>query len=44
MDPHVNVTQLPFRGPESGPRAPAPLFVFTDAFYQGIDAGVTLLF
>jgi hypothetical protein len=44
MDTHANVTQLPFRGPESGPRVPAPQLVFTDAFYQGLDVGVSLLY
>jgi hypothetical protein len=44
MDTHVNVTQLPFRGPEAGRRDPARLFQFTDAFYQGLDVGVALLY
>ncbi len=44
MDPHVNVTQLPGRGPEEGPRVPARLFQFTDAFYQGLDVGAAVSF
>jgi hypothetical protein len=40
MDPHVNTTQLPFRGPATGPAAPAPQFVFTDAFAHGLEAGL----
>jgi Putative beta barrel porin-7 (BBP7) len=39
MDPHVNTTQLPFRGPVVGPVAPVPQFVFTDAFAHGLEAG-----
>src|SRR5262249_15183298 len=34
MDRLVNVTQLPFRGPLTGPALPAPLFVHTDYFAQ----------
>jgi hypothetical protein len=44
MDPHVNVTQLPFHGPVRGPAVPAPLFVHTDAFAQGLNAGVEVDF
>lgn len=44
MDPHVNITQLPFRGPVSGARAPMPLFVHTDYFAQGLDVGLELSF
>jgi hypothetical protein len=44
MDSHVNVTQLPFRGPFTGPGAPAPLFVHTDAFAQGLNAGLGFRF
>lgn len=40
MDNHVNVTQLPGRGPVAGPRAPAPLFVQTDYYAQGYDVGI----
>jgi Putative beta barrel porin-7 (BBP7) len=39
MDPHVNTTELPFHGPVAGPAAPSPVFVFTDAFAQGLEAG-----
>ena len=44
MDSHVNVTQLPFRGPVVGPRVPAPQFVFTDAFAHGLEAGLGFRF
>jgi hypothetical protein len=44
MDPHVNTTQLPFRGPTVGPAVPAQQFVFTDAFAQGLEAGLGLSF
>jgi hypothetical protein len=44
MDPHVNITQLPFHGPVTGPLAPMPLFVHTDYFAQGIDMGLRLSF
>jgi hypothetical protein len=44
MDPHVNVSQLPFRGPPAGPPAPAPLFVHTDYFAQGLDFAVQFTF
>jgi hypothetical protein len=40
MDPHVNTSQLPFRGPPTGPAAPGLQFVFTDAFAHGLEAGV----
>jgi hypothetical protein len=40
MDAHLNVTQLSFHGPFAGPALPAPQFVFTDAFAQGLTAGV----
>lgn len=44
MDDHVNVTQLPGRGPVVGPLDPAHKFVFTDAFAQGVEAGVGFSF
>ena len=44
MDATVNTTQLPFRGPFVGPAAPAPKFAFTDAFAQGVEAGVEFTF
>ncbi len=44
MDPHVNITQLPFHGPLSGPPAPSSQFVHTDFFAQGIEAGVQFRF
>jgi hypothetical protein len=44
MDPHVNVTQLPFRGPLVGKALPAPQFVFTDAFAQGLEVGLRFSF
>jgi len=40
MDGRLNVTQLPGRGPETGARFPAPLFVQTDYFAQGFDLGI----
>lgn len=40
MDPHVNTSELPFRGPPTGTPAPAPQFVFTDAFAHGLEAGL----
>lgn len=40
MDDHLNVTELPGRGPKVGPSAPAPLFVHTDFFAQGYSVGV----
>jgi hypothetical protein len=44
MDGHVNVTELPFHGPVTGPGAPAPQFVHTDAFAQGLNAGLEFRF
>jgi hypothetical protein len=44
MDSHVNPTELPFRGPATGPVAPVPLFVFTDAFAHGLEAGLGFSF
>jgi hypothetical protein len=44
MDPHANVSQLPFRGPVTGPAVPAPLFEHTDYFAQGLDLGVQFTF
>jgi len=44
MDALVNTTQLPGRGPVVGPADPAPKFVFTDAFAQGLQAGFGLTF
>jgi hypothetical protein len=44
MDQHVNITQLPFHGPVSGPALPAPMFNHTDAFAHGIDAGFEVRF
>lgn len=40
MDSHVNPTQLPFKGPVVGDAVPAPLFVHTDYFAQGLDLGL----
>jgi hypothetical protein len=40
MSPLVNPTQLPLRGPVSGPLDPKPLFLHTDYFAQGINLGV----
>jgi len=40
MDGHLNPTQLPGRGPATGPGAPAPQFVQTDYFAQGFDFGI----
>jgi len=42
MDTHLNVTQLPGHGPVVGPAAPAPMFVHTDAFAQGLNAGIEI--
>ncbi|MGE3807220.1 MAG: BBP7 family outer membrane beta-barrel protein [Gemmataceae bacterium] len=39
MDSHLNTTQLPGQGPVVGPRVPAPLLVFTDAFAHGLETG-----
>src|SRR5690348_7680348 len=44
MDAHVNITQLPLRGPVSGALAPMPLFVHTDYFAQGLDVGLEFTF
>lgn len=44
MDPLVNITQLPFHGPFTGPPNPSPLFVHTDFFAQGIEAGIQFRF
>ncbi len=44
MDPLVNVTQLPFHGPFTGPAQPAPLFVHTDYFAQGLELGLQFRF
>ncbi|HTU21991.1 MAG TPA: BBP7 family outer membrane beta-barrel protein [Gemmataceae bacterium] len=44
MDALVNTTQLPSRGPVVGPADPAPKFVFTDAFAQGLEAGFGFTF
>ncbi len=44
MDPMVNTTELPFRGPVTGPAAPTPRFVFTDAFAHGLEAGFGISF
>jgi hypothetical protein len=40
MDTHVNVTQLPYHGPFTGALLPAVMLVHTDAFAQGLHAGV----
>lgn len=42
MNPLINVTQLPFRGPFSGSPDPKPVFVHTDYFMQGLDLGLQL--
>ncbi|MFN4260577.1 MAG: BBP7 family outer membrane beta-barrel protein, partial [Gemmataceae bacterium] len=44
MDRQVNITALPFRGPLVGRPAPAPKFVFTDTFRQGLEAGLGINF
>ena len=44
MDGQVNVTQLPFSGPVTGPLAPKPLFGHTDYFTQGLDLGLEFRF
>jgi hypothetical protein len=44
MDAHVNITQLPYHGPMTGPAVPSPQFVFTDAFAQGLTAGFGFTF
>ena len=40
MDPRVNITQLPNRGPFTGPSLPAPQFVRSNFFAQGLSAGI----
>lgn len=40
MSPFVNVTQLPFRGPVTGPLDPHSPFVHTDYFAQGMSFGI----
>jgi hypothetical protein len=40
MSPLANITQLPFHGPVSGPPVPAPQFMHTDYFAQGMSLGV----
>lgn len=44
MDPRVNPTQLPFRGPVTGPALPALGSIHTDYFTQGINAGFEVRF
>lgn len=44
MDSHVNPTQLPGRGPVTGPLAPLVQAVHTDYFTHGINAGLTIQF
>ncbi len=44
MDPHANLTQLPGRGPVTGPLVPAPIIVHTDAFAQGLTGGLEFRF
>jgi len=44
MDGQVNITQLPFHGPMTGPPLPQPLFVHTDYFTQGLDVGLQFRF
>jgi Putative beta barrel porin-7 (BBP7) len=44
MDTLVNITQLPGHGPVTGTLDPAPLFVHTDYFAQGLHVGVELRF
>jgi hypothetical protein len=44
MDTHVNVTQLPYHGPFTGPGLPAPMLVHTDAFAQGMHTGLEFHF
>jgi hypothetical protein len=44
MDTHVNITQLPFHRPFTGPGLPAPMFMHTDAFAQGLHAGLEFHF
>lgn len=40
MDPHVNVTQLPGRGPFTGTNVPAPQFERSNFFARGFTAGI----
>ena len=40
----VNITQVPFHGPFSGPLLPSPQFVHTDYFAQGLEAGLEFRF
>lgn len=44
MSPLVNITQLPFQGPVSGPLDPKPQFNHTDYFAQGLDLGIEFRF
>jgi hypothetical protein len=44
MSPYLNTTELPYRGPAAGPAEPGPKFVFTDAFAQGLEAGLCFSF
>ena len=44
MDPRVNATQLPFRGPVTGAALPAVNAVHTDYFAHGINAGFEFRF
>ena len=44
MDSHANITQLPFHGPFTGAKLPAPQFVHTDAFAQGLNLGLEIDF
>ena len=40
MRPLINVTQLPFHRPVSGPLDPKPLFLHTDYFTPGLNLGL----
>lgn len=44
MDGQVNITQLPFHGPPTGPPSPQPMFVHTDYFTHGLDLGLRFTF
>jgi hypothetical protein len=44
MDPHVNITQLPGRGPVTGALVPALQDVHTDYFLQGMNVGLEVRF
>jgi hypothetical protein len=44
MSPLVNITQLPFNGPVTGPLLPSPQIVHTDYFAQGLDLGLEFRF